>query len=255
MWKIRIASALLATILTVASPAAQPPSGASPGDDALVLVVPFANLAGDPADDWIGVGIAEAVAIDLQVTGTPVVRATVEVRGDTGPGGVLDVGRQAGAGRVGQRRLPAKRRLDPRDRSAPRRGGGHGAPIRDGDGHGHGDFRAAGSGGGRTAHGSRARRVTAAGAGGCRGHRGRTGCRARTSGAVRPARATARRGATGAGRRAAAAADARAVCGNRSCRCRSRRGRPTLRRDRRPLRRCGPHRRAARAGAPGGDDP
>ncbi len=100
MWKIRIASALLATILTVASPAAQPPSGASPGDDALVLVVPFANLAGDPADDWIGVGIAEAVAIDLQVTGTPVVRATVEVRGDTGPGGVLDVGRQAGAGRV-----------------------------------------------------------------------------------------------------------------------------------------------------------
>ena len=100
MWKIRIASALLATILTVASPAAQPPSGASPGDDALVLVVPFANLAGDPADDWIGVGIAEAVAIDLQVTGTRVVRATVEVRGDTGPGGVLDVGRQAGAGRV-----------------------------------------------------------------------------------------------------------------------------------------------------------
>ena len=100
MWKIRIASALLATILTVASPAAQPPSGASPGDAALVLVVPFANLAGDPADDWIGVGIAEAVAIDLQVTGTPVVRATVEVRGDTGPGGVLDVGRQAGAGRV-----------------------------------------------------------------------------------------------------------------------------------------------------------
>ncbi len=100
MWKIRLASALLATILTVASPAAQPPSGASPGDDALVLVVPFANLAGDPADDWIGVGIAEAVAIDLQVTGTPVVRATVEVRGDTGPGGVLDVARQAGSGRV-----------------------------------------------------------------------------------------------------------------------------------------------------------
>ncbi len=103
MWKMRIASGLLAAILTGASAAAQTPSGASPaspGDDAFVLVVPFANLAGDPADDWIGVGIAEAVAIDLQVTGTPVLRATAEARGDSGPGGVLDAGRQAGAGRV-----------------------------------------------------------------------------------------------------------------------------------------------------------
>ncbi|MCE2540690.1 MAG: hypothetical protein J4G16_09950, partial [Acidobacteria bacterium] len=100
---MRIASGLLAAILTGASAAAQTPSGASPaspGDDAPVLVVPFANLAGDPADDWIGVGIAEAVSIDLQVTGTPVLRATAEARGDSGPGGVLDAGRQAGAGRV-----------------------------------------------------------------------------------------------------------------------------------------------------------
>ena len=103
MWKMRIVSGLLATILSVAHSAAQPPSGAlpaSPGDDALVLVVPFTNLAGDPADDWIGVGIAEAVAIDLQVTGTPVLRATAEARGDSGSGGVLEVGRRAGAGRV-----------------------------------------------------------------------------------------------------------------------------------------------------------
>ena len=103
MWKMRIVSGLLATILSVAHSAAQPPSGAlpaSPGDDALVLVVPFTNLAGDPADDWIGVGIAEAVAIDLQVTGTPVLRATAAARGDSGSGGVLEVGRRAGAGRV-----------------------------------------------------------------------------------------------------------------------------------------------------------
>ena len=103
MWKTRIVSGLLATVLTAASAAAQPLSGASPGppgDDALVLVAPFANLAGDPADDWIGVGIAEAVAIDLQATGTPVVRTAVQVRGDTGAGGVLEAGRRAGAGRV-----------------------------------------------------------------------------------------------------------------------------------------------------------
>ena len=103
MWKTRIVSGLLATVLTAASAAAQPLSGASPGppgDDALVLVAPFANLAGDPADDWIGVGIAEAVAIDLQATGAPVVRTAVQVRGDTGPGGVLEAGRRAGAGRV-----------------------------------------------------------------------------------------------------------------------------------------------------------
>jgi len=103
MWKMRIASGLLAAILTGASAAAQTPSGAppaSPGDDAPVLVVPFANLAGDPADNWIGIGIAEAVAIDLQVTGTPVLRAAAQARGDSGPGGVLDAGRQAGAGRV-----------------------------------------------------------------------------------------------------------------------------------------------------------
>ena len=103
MWKMRIAAGLLATVLTTASAAAQPPPGASPGspgDDALVLVAPFANLAGNPADDWIGFGIAEAVAIDLQATGTPVVRTTAAVRGDAGAGGVLEAGRQAGAVRV-----------------------------------------------------------------------------------------------------------------------------------------------------------
>ena len=103
MWKMRIVSGLLATILSVAHAAAQTPSGASPAspaDGALVLVVPFANLAGDPADDWIGVGIAEAVAIDLQVTGTPVLRAAAAPRGDRRPGGILDLSREAGARRV-----------------------------------------------------------------------------------------------------------------------------------------------------------
>ena len=85
------------------SPApAQPQSDgtATPrGADALVLVVPFTNLTGDPADDWIGVGIAEAVAIDLQMGGVRIVRATAAAR-DADPGGVLEAGRQAGAGQA-----------------------------------------------------------------------------------------------------------------------------------------------------------
>ena len=99
----RIASGLLAAALAAASPApAQPPSGpaATPGDGLLVLVVPFANLTGDPAEDWIGAGIAEAVAADLQAAGTRTVRAPAAVRGDGGPDGALEAGRRAGAGRV-----------------------------------------------------------------------------------------------------------------------------------------------------------
>ncbi len=99
----RIASGLLAAALAAASPApAQPPSGpaAAAGDDLLVLVVPFANLTGDPAEDWIGAGIAEAVAVDLQAAGTRTVRAPAAVRGDGGPDGALEAGRRAGAGRV-----------------------------------------------------------------------------------------------------------------------------------------------------------
>ena len=86
------------------SPAlAQPgpaPAGTPPGNDALVLVVPLTNLTGDPVDDWIGVGIAEAVAIDLQMGGARVVRATAALPDTAGPDGALEAGREAGAGRV-----------------------------------------------------------------------------------------------------------------------------------------------------------
>ena len=103
MRTIHAVSGLLAAALAVASPAparSQTAGAASsPGSDALVFVVPFANLAGDPADDWIGVGIAEAVVIDLQTTGARVVRAAAAGRG-AGPNGVLEAGRLAGAGHV-----------------------------------------------------------------------------------------------------------------------------------------------------------
>ena len=104
MRMIRIASGLLAAALTAASPApAQPRPDPNPppsADDALVLVVPFVNLAGDPAGDWIGVGIAEAVAIDLQARGTRVVRPAAGARGDGASVTALEAGRRAGAGRV-----------------------------------------------------------------------------------------------------------------------------------------------------------
>ena len=85
-----------------AAPAQPRPDGSaiSPAVDAHVVVVPFANLAGDPADDWIGVGIADAVAIDLELGGARVVRARAVAREETGRDDALEAGRQAGADRV-----------------------------------------------------------------------------------------------------------------------------------------------------------
>ena len=96
-----LASGLVLAALTPAA-GAQAPSGAPAaraGDDALVFVVPFDNLSGDPVDDWLGVGVAEAVAIDLQMAGARVVRAAAE-SGDAGAAGGLEAGRRAGADRV-----------------------------------------------------------------------------------------------------------------------------------------------------------
>ena len=98
-------TALLVSGFVIAAPppaaGAQAPSGATApaGGGALVLVVPFANLSGDPLDDWLGVGIAEAVAIDLQMAGARVVRAAAE-SGDAGAAGGLEAVRRAGADRV-----------------------------------------------------------------------------------------------------------------------------------------------------------
>ena len=93
-----VIAALTAATATTAQP--QPAATAAPaGDDTLVLVVPFVNLAGDPADDWIGLGIAEAVAIDLQMGGARVVRGAAG-SGRPGADGGLQAGRRAGADRV-----------------------------------------------------------------------------------------------------------------------------------------------------------
>ena len=105
---VNLASGLLAAalvaLLAVPAYSQSRPAAPAPGGDGLVLVLPFTNLTGNPAEAWIGVGIAEAIATDLQVQGGRTLRATAPVRGDTGSGegweAALEEGRLAGAGRV-----------------------------------------------------------------------------------------------------------------------------------------------------------
>ena len=101
---MRIVSGLLVAALAAAFPApapAQSDATASTGaGDAPVLVVPFTNISGDPADDWIGAGLAEAVVVDLEMAGARVVRPPAVARRGAGLQGALEAGGQAGAGRV-----------------------------------------------------------------------------------------------------------------------------------------------------------
>ena len=61
---VTAAAGLLALFLSLAPAAAQPPVAA---------VVPFTNVSRQPADDWIGAGIAETVSADVQKVGMAVV--------------------------------------------------------------------------------------------------------------------------------------------------------------------------------------
>ena len=66
---------------------AQRPETAEPAalDQRAVAVIPFSNISGDPADDWIGAGIAETVTADLERLGSVSVagREAVHARGRT----------------------------------------------------------------------------------------------------------------------------------------------------------------------------
>ena len=108
MRAVSVASGLMAAalILVAAAPvqAQSREPGAAQGAGATVLVLPFANLTGNPADDWIGAGIAEAVATDLQAGGTRTLRATRPELDESDPGqgweAALEAGRLAGAALV-----------------------------------------------------------------------------------------------------------------------------------------------------------
>ena len=67
-----------------------------------VAIVPFENLTGNPADDWIGAGIAESLATGLPggypSADSPAVDSrSGEANGDTASEGVLEVGRRLDA--------------------------------------------------------------------------------------------------------------------------------------------------------------
>ncbi len=62
-----------------------PPSSAQP--TGAVVVAPFTNVSAQPADDWIGVGIAEAVAADLRSAGITVVGYRADGGSDRPPAG------------------------------------------------------------------------------------------------------------------------------------------------------------------------
>ena len=94
----RITSGLLgAAFLAASTAAAQPPAGtARPDAGGPVVVLPFVNLTGDPAEDWIGAGIAEALA-----AGFPAGTAVVAQRGlPSAADAPVAVGEAVGAGRA-----------------------------------------------------------------------------------------------------------------------------------------------------------
>ena len=102
-WALWLVGELSASAQTV--PVADTPSLAIAGS---IAVIPFTNLSGQPADDWIGAGIAEAVVADLSqlglsVMGQGVIRDALmnHARGDRGvdpdDATVLAVCRRVGA--------------------------------------------------------------------------------------------------------------------------------------------------------------
>ena len=67
-------------------------------DGTRVLVLPFRNISGDPSTDWVGAGIAEAVAADLPPTTEIVLLDADQVPPETGDTAeAATAGRRAGA--------------------------------------------------------------------------------------------------------------------------------------------------------------
>ena len=118
-----VACAVLALTIPLSARQGADRSGGSPSQT--VAIVPFTNLTEDPADDWIGAGIAESLATGLPGRYAVISRAQVsdaanEASGAGGPAATdeaLEVGPPSGRAIRGQRRLPAARRGDPDHRA------------------------------------------------------------------------------------------------------------------------------------------
>ncbi len=97
----RLSPVVLVFVVASTSPvSAQQNSGGSPLDT--IAIVPFVNLAGDGADEWIGGGIAESLATDLPSGYAVISRARVaetaaETAGGSGASAATEVGRRLGA--------------------------------------------------------------------------------------------------------------------------------------------------------------
>ncbi len=95
---------LFLAVPTVAQPPIEPDRNIAPER---VAIVPFLNISGQPGDDWIGVGIAETLAVEFQhrsmfviIAAEPVAAALRESQGaDEAPGELpllAEVGRDLG---------------------------------------------------------------------------------------------------------------------------------------------------------------
>ncbi len=95
-----VACAVLASTILVSARQDAGRSGGSPSQT--VAIVPFTNLTGVPADDWIGAGVAETLATGL--SGSYVVLSRAQVSNAASEGGgaaatdeAVEVGRRLGA--------------------------------------------------------------------------------------------------------------------------------------------------------------
>jgi len=95
-----LACAVLALTVQVSTRQGANRPGGSPPQT--IAIVPFTNLAGNPADDWIGAGFAESLATGLAGTYAVIARGRVSqasIEGDRAPATdkVMEVGRRLGA--------------------------------------------------------------------------------------------------------------------------------------------------------------
>ena len=100
----RLAPVVAIRLFTAGLAAAAPGLAAGqPARPGVVAVAPFANLSGDPADDWLGAGIAETVATDLEpARAVPLFAAAArEPLAGGAPGAAPDDAARAAARRLG----------------------------------------------------------------------------------------------------------------------------------------------------------
>ena len=95
-----VACAVLVSTVPVSTRQATDRSGGSPSQT--LAIVPFANLAGNPTDDWIGAGIAESLATGLSGTYSVIARSRVshaanEASRAPATDTATDIGRRLGA--------------------------------------------------------------------------------------------------------------------------------------------------------------